>query len=45
MRGWMDGGDWVWMTVMMVAFVVAIAAGVYAAVRFGHRRPSDRDDS
>jgi hypothetical protein len=45
MRGWMDGGDWVWMTVMMVGFVVAIAAAVFVAVRFSRRLTRGRDDS
>jgi hypothetical protein len=33
------------MTVMMIAFVVAIAAAVFVAVRFAQRLPRDRDDS
>jgi len=45
MRGWMDGGDWVGMMVMMAAFVVAIAAAVSVAVRFSRGLTSDRDDS
>ena len=45
MHGWMDGGDWAWMTVMMITFVVVIAAAVYVAVRLANRPPSDRGES
>ncbi len=45
MHVWMDGWDWVWMTGMMVTWVVLIAAAVYVAVRLAHRPPIDRDNS
>ena len=36
----MDGGDWAWMTVMMITFVVAIAAAVHVAVELANRPPA-----
>jgi heme/copper-type cytochrome/quinol oxidase subunit 2 len=39
---WMDGWDWVWMTFMMVFWVVALAAAVYVAVKLANRPPTDR---
>ena len=41
MHGYVDGWGWVWMTTMMVFWVVLIGAVVYAAVRLAQR---DRHD-
>jgi hypothetical protein len=45
MHVWMDGWDWVWMTGMMVTWVVLIAAAVYVAVKLANRPPPDRGKS
>ena len=39
--GWTDGGDWMWMSVMLVFLLVVLGAFVYEAVRVGSRRSSD----
>ena len=42
MHAWMDGGDWIWMSLMMAFWVVLIGAVVFVAVRLaiggGRRR-------
>ncbi len=35
----MDGFDWVWMTFMMVFWVVLLGAVIFAAVRLAQRPP------
>lgn len=35
--GWMDGSSWVWMTFMMVSFVVVLGAVIYFAIRLASR--------
>ena len=42
MHGWMNGGDWFWMSFMMVWLVVVLGAVVYVAVRLANRGPEDR---
>jgi choline-glycine betaine transporter len=37
----MDGWDWVWMSFMMVFWLVVLGAVVYAAVRLGQRPPRE----
>ena len=36
-HGWMDGWDWVWMSSMMVFWIVVLGTVVYAAVRLAQR--------
>jgi hypothetical protein len=36
-HGSIDGWDWVWMSSMMVFWIVALGAVVYAAVRLAQR--------
>jgi hypothetical protein len=36
---WMHGWEWVWMTFVMVFWVVVLGAIVYAAVRLANRPP------
>ena len=36
---WMDGWDWVWMSFMMVFWIVLLGAVVYLAARLGNRPP------
>jgi hypothetical protein len=33
MHGWMDGSDWLWMTMMMGLWLVLLGAVVYMTVR------------
>ena len=40
MHGWMDGWDWVWMSFMMVFWLIVLGAVGYAAVRLGQRPPN-----
>jgi len=40
----MDGWDWLWMSFMMVFWIVVLGAVVYAAVRFAQRSPRERHD-
>ena len=40
MHGWMDGSDWVWMTMMMGFWLVLLGAVVYIAVRLAQRPPT-----
>ena len=37
MNDWMDGSDWVWMTLAMTFGIVVLGAVVYAAVRLANR--------
>lgn len=37
MHGWMNGGDWFWMSFMMVWLVVLLGAVIYVAVRLANR--------
>lgn len=39
---WMDGWDWVWMSFMMVFWLVVLGAVIYAAVRLANRPPHGR---
>jgi hypothetical protein len=43
MNGWMDmdGGNWIWMSLMMLFWLIALGAIVYGAVRLAGRRPND----
>ena len=43
MNGWMNNGDWMWMSFMMLFWLVALGAIVYGAVRLAARRPADKD--
>ncbi len=42
MHVWMNGWDWVWMTVTMLFWVFALGVAVYAAVKLANRPPTDR---
>ncbi|HZQ66551.1 MAG TPA: hypothetical protein VFA66_15145 [Gaiellaceae bacterium] len=42
MHGWMDGADWVWMSFVMVFWIVVLGAVVYAAVKLAQRPPHKR---
>ena len=42
MHGWMNSGDWAWMTFMMVLWVVALGAIIYLGVRLGSRPPRQK---
>ena len=37
MNDWMDGADWVWMTLAMTVGLVVLGAVIYAAVRLANR--------
>lgn len=37
MNDWMDGSDWLWMTLSMTLATLVIGAVVYAAVRLANR--------
>ncbi len=37
MHGWMNGGDWFWMSFMMVWLVVLLGAVICVAVRLANR--------
>jgi heme/copper-type cytochrome/quinol oxidase subunit 2 len=37
MNDWMDGSDWVWMTLSMAVGIVVLGAVIYAAVRLASR--------
>ena len=39
---WMDGWDWVWMSFMMVFWVVALGAVLYFVIRLAQRPPTER---
>jgi hypothetical protein len=39
---WMDGSDWIWMSFMMVFWLVVLGAVIYAAVRLANRSPHGR---
>jgi hypothetical protein len=39
---WMNGWDWVWMTLMMVFWVVLLGTVVYVAVRLAQHPPRER---
>ena len=38
----LDDGDWIWMTFMMVFWIVVLGAVVYIAVRVAQRPSGDR---
>jgi hypothetical protein len=40
MHTWMDGSDWIWMTLMMSFWVVLLGVAVYIAVRLAQRPPT-----
>lgn len=40
MHAWVDGWDWVWMTLMMGFWLVVLAAVVFIAVRLAQPRPT-----
>ena len=42
MHNWMNGWDWVWMTLMMSFWVVLLGVVVYLAVRLAQRPPEGR---
>ncbi len=43
---WMNGWDWLWMTLMMGFWLVVLGAVIYIAVRLAHRSPAQpRADS
>jgi len=42
MNGWMNSGSWMWMSFMMVFWLVALGAIIYGAVRFASRRTDDK---
>ena len=37
---WMNGWDWLWMTLMTGFWLVVLGAVTYIAVRFAHRSPA-----
>jgi hypothetical protein len=37
---WMDGWDWLWMTLMMGFWLVFLGAVIFIAVRLAQRPPS-----
>ena len=37
MNDWMDGSDWVWMTLSMTFGIVVLGAVIYAAIRLANR--------
>ena len=37
MNDWMDGSDWVWMTLSMIVGIVVLGAVIYTAVRLANR--------
>lgn len=39
MYGWTNGWDWMWMSFMMLLWVVVVLAIVYFAVQLAARRP------
>lgn len=39
---WMDGWDWLWMSFMMVFWLVVLGAVIYVAVRLANRPPHGR---
>ena len=39
----MIGWNWAWMTFMMVFWIVALGAVIYAAVRIAHRPSRERN--
>lgn len=41
MHAWVDGWDWVWMTLMMGFWLVILAAVIFIAVRLA-QRPSTK---
>ena len=41
MHGWTDGWGWVWMSFMMVFWLVVLGAVIYVAVRLAQRSPHD----
>jgi len=42
MHGWMDGWSWVWMSFMIVFWIVVLGAVVFAAVRLAQRPPASK---
>ncbi len=40
MHAWINGWDWLWMTLMMGFWIVLLGAVVYFAVRFAQRPPT-----
>jgi len=42
MHGWMNSGSWMWMSFMMVFWLVALGAIIYGAVRLASRRPDHK---
>lgn len=39
MYDWIDGSDWIWMTLSMTAAAIVLGVAVYAAVRLANRDP------
>ena len=37
MNDWMDGSDWIWMTLSMTVGIVVLGGVIYAAVRLANR--------
>lgn len=42
MHVWMNGWDWVWMTLTMLFWVIALGVAVYVAVKLANRPPTSR---
>ena len=42
MHGWMNSGSWMWMSSMVVFWLVALGAIIYGAVRLASRRTDDK---
>jgi hypothetical protein len=40
MHTWVNGWDWLWMTLMMGFWLVVLGAVIYIAVRLAHRPPT-----
>lgn len=43
MHVWMNSWDWLWMSILMIGWIVALAAVVYVAVRIAQRPPHGRE--
>ena len=43
MHVWMNSWDWLWMSILMIDWLVVFAAVVYAAVRIAQRPPHGRE--
>jgi hypothetical protein len=42
MHAWMNSWDWFWMSIVMIGWIAALGAVVYAAARLAQRPPNGR---